>query len=641
VTASFGVTVGIFVLALALSAALVVPVRALALRLGAVHRPGGRRIHEVPTPGMGGIAIVTSLLLILALAVAVTAALDLIPGESAVVLATALVLLLALGAADDLWGVPAWAKLAVEAVVVTGAVLLLLGIPRVDFGLVAVPAWLWPLSLAFTVFWVLTVTNAYNMIDGLDGLAGGVGAIAAASLAVVAHLNGAPLTTLALLAVTGALVGFLVHNRPPARIFMGDCGTLCVGFLLGLLGVLAARGEAGWAFLPVGIALGIPLADVSLAVVRRALRALAMVRGEDELRERFRLELTRPPGLFEADGGHLHHRLLHLGFSYRAAVGLLFLGAGLLGAAAVVATLFPAAAPWIALAAVAGVGFIAVSYLYSELKVFHRGLLLPLFDLPFVRSRRVHALFDFGAAAGAWLVVSALLSPAEGGPGAGEVVRNAAVAGAAMVALLRLGAVYRGAFRHVGIWQGSRMAAWSLAVGLGTAVLVQATLGSSPHPPAFVLLFAFLAATPLVAARMSFRVLDAFYQRRRRRGRKVLIYGAGRSGRMALCKILQDPGVELVPVGFIDDDPDLEGLSAEGYPVLGGVGALDEILAMVGADEVIVATGRLCSEKRTRLQEACSRWDVAVRRWLTVLQQGSETVELELVPSSGSRAVGS
>ena len=631
----------IFVSGVALSAGLVIPVRYLALRLDAVDHPGGRRVHSCPTPRLGGVAIVMALLVLFAVALAAFVLTDMVAEwiERAMALAGAAAIMVTLGAVDDVRGLPARLKLGVQVAVVVGVTLFVIGIPQVDFGVWTVPQGLWIVSLAFTVFWVLTVTNAYNMIDGLDGLAGGVGAVAALALAVVAYLNGTPLTGLALVALAGALVGFLIHNRNPASIFMGDAGTLSVGLLLGVLGVLAAGGAEGWAFLPVGIALGIPLADVTLAVVRRLFRALAVVRGEDEPRERFRLEICEAPGIFDPDRGHVHHRLMSLGLSPVATVRLMH-GAGLLlGAGAVWATLQPAVAPWITLGAIGAVVFLAMNYLYRELHVLQRGLLLPLFDLPVVKSRGAHAAYDFGVVTVAWCVVSLMLPHPAGAGSLAEVVGGGVLAGLLTVLLLRMGRVYRGSFRHVGVWQASRMAVLTVGVVLATGVVLQVFLSTTTHTAAFVVLLALLTAVPLVGARISFRVLDAFYQRRARDGRKVLIYGAGRCGVMALTAILQREDSHRVPVGFIDDAAELQGRSVNGYPILGGVAALGEILDSTGALEVIVATERLASENRHQLENTCASRAVAVRRWNANLDEEYQVPAFHLAPPSAPAEV--
>ncbi len=614
-----------FGLALVLTAVLVIPVRRLAIRLGAVDEPGGRRVHDRPTPRMGGAAIFFSLAVVIPVAAGVGG--DMGTGLAAFTYPTILLglagLLMAMGAMDDVLGLSAWVKLAVQAVVVLIGLALLVGVTPVDFGFWRTPGWLGPLAFLFAFVWVLTITNAYNLVDGLDGLAAGIGAIAATSLAVVAWLNGADLALLALITLVGALLGFLVHNRPPARVFMGDAGTLPVGFLLGILAILATSAQGGgWSFIAAGLALGIPLTDVTLSVFRRGLKALALVRSADDLRERFRLERRGEFGVMSPDRNHLHHRLVALGLSREAAVAVLHIVGLVLAGAAVVATLEPAIAPWLALLAIAGVVFVSVSYLYGELDILRRGLLLPLFDLELTRNRKIHALYDLVAVVVAWGATTILLGDASGRAEWTAVAVTGLVVGALMVGLLRLLRVYRGAYRYIGVWQASRMVAVTFALGLLLGIAGQAWETTTPFPAAFAVLFAFLLTLPLVGARVSFRILDAFYQRRAGGGRPVFIYGAGRSGMMALYKILQDPEVKLEPVGFIDDNEGLRGLMVDGYPVVGQLDELEDLLETHGVFEVILATRRLPPERKERLLRLSREHGFPVREWVVRIDEG-------------------
>jgi UDP-GlcNAc:undecaprenyl-phosphate GlcNAc-1-phosphate transferase len=160
-------------------------------------------------------------------------------------------------------------------------------------------------ALPVTVFWIVGVTNAINLIDGLDGLAGGVVVFAAITNLVVAHVTGAVFVAVTMLAVLGSVVGFLVFNFNPARVFMGDSGSYFLGFLLGTMSLAGAAQKASTTvslLVPV-LALGLPIVDTSFAMVRRFLERRS---------------------LFSADRGHIHHRLLDMGLTHRRAVLTLY-----------------------------------------------------------------------------------------------------------------------------------------------------------------------------------------------------------------------------------------------------------------------------------------------------------------------------
>lgn len=274
-------------------------VRAAARRWGYVDAPSAARWHDRPVALMGGIAIAAALVGTLG----VTGTAPALPGL--VWIGAGLVF--GVGLFDDLWAVQPTAKLLVQmaaagCVLATGQELWPAG-----------PAWA---SAPLTFLWVIGITNAFNLIDGLDGLAAGLAAIAAAGLGILAGMGSDPASAGVAAAVAGAAAGFLVFNAPPARLFMGDCGSLVLGYLLAVLALAVPSGGTLTAFLAPALMLAVPLADTALVTVTR-------------------LRDQRP--LAEGGTDHLHHRLALLWRSEpRAVLGLhaAGLGAALLGLAA-------------------------------------------------------------------------------------------------------------------------------------------------------------------------------------------------------------------------------------------------------------------------------------------------------------------
>lgn len=165
---------------------------------------------------------------------------------------------------------------------------------------VAVPLWImWPVS----IIWIVGVTNAMNLIDGLDGLSAGVGAIIAGTLTIICWQAGQWVGVVIGLALFGALIGYLPFNFPPARIFLGDTGSLLIGFALSVLALEGYRKTALLAFIVPLLALAVPLLDTALSILRR---------------------LRSGKGVFSADRLHMHHRLLHREGSHRSAVLMLY-----------------------------------------------------------------------------------------------------------------------------------------------------------------------------------------------------------------------------------------------------------------------------------------------------------------------------
>lgn len=293
-------------------------VRRQAFRWGAVDRPNARKVHKGVMPRLGGLAVYAGF---------VTAVLVTIqPTRSLYGLLLGMTLIMLLGALDDIRGLSPRVKLAGQ--VAAALVLLPLGV-QVYFvtnpfnGHIVDLGWL---GIPITIFWVVAVTNAVNLIDGLDGLAGGVSCIAALTMAVVGwtqwQVFGAAgqreIIMLALM-LAAALLGFLRYNFHPAKIFLGDSGSMLLGYTLAVMAIMGlTKSVTAVSVLVPLVILGIPLLDTFFAVLRRYHR-------------------HRP--IFQPDKEHLHHQLLALGLSHRQAVLVIYGISALLGASAVVLNL--------------------------------------------------------------------------------------------------------------------------------------------------------------------------------------------------------------------------------------------------------------------------------------------------------------
>ena len=270
-------------------------------RFGFLDHPDGvRKKHATPVPRVGGIAIVLAYISTFAIAF-------ILPFSYTFVLRRALPSILQLamvasvvfltGVLDDLVGLSAWQKLI--GLGGAGALAYFAGI-RVDIHLLhGLPAWPW-LGFVVTVLWLVGCTNAFNLIDGMDGLASGVGLVATLAMLIAAVTQGNMPLALATMPLAGCLLGFLRYNFNPASVFLGDSGSLLIGFLLGCYGALWSEKSVTLVALTVPLlAFSIPLMDVVLSVTRRYLR-------------------NKP--IFAPDRGHIHHKLLDRGFSPKAAV---------------------------------------------------------------------------------------------------------------------------------------------------------------------------------------------------------------------------------------------------------------------------------------------------------------------------------
>jgi len=278
------------------------PVRALALRFDIVDRPEKRKMHQIPIPLMGGLAIAASFFIVIVTAVVLRP--DLLANSSGAFLGLTAggSIILALGVYDDTRGLGAPVKFAVQ--VLAAVVVIALGGGVRAFTNPLGSSWeLGWLGIPIGIFWIVGVTNAVNLIDGLDGLAVGIGGIAALGLFAVAVQENVVVAG-AMLALAGACLGFLRHNFYPARIFLGDTGSMFIGFTLAVVGIHGSlkATTATVLFLPI-IVLGVPLFDTLFAIMRRA---------------------KRRANPFKADREHIHHRLVRIGLHHRNVVLVLY-----------------------------------------------------------------------------------------------------------------------------------------------------------------------------------------------------------------------------------------------------------------------------------------------------------------------------
>jgi UDP-GlcNAc:undecaprenyl-phosphate GlcNAc-1-phosphate transferase len=305
-------------------------VRRMVVRLGAVYQPNDRTVHAVPTPTMGGLAMYAGFIVAMGIAFVLPFFAEVRRGSpiplAAIVTCT---LMVGLGAIDDRRGISALAKFTAQVfiagvLVLMGAALAFFWIP--GLGVVVLDS---DVAVLLTILWVVAVANAVNLVDGLDGLAAGMIAIAAGSfflymIRTEGQFGDASAAAMLSAITVGICLGFLPWNFYPAKIFMGDSGSLLLGMLLSIATISGigrnpfppSAGDiaaiTGAVLVPL-LVLFIPFLDVVLAIVRRTWRG---------------------QGIGHADKEHIHHRLMDIGHSHRRAVLLMYLWSGLISASA-------------------------------------------------------------------------------------------------------------------------------------------------------------------------------------------------------------------------------------------------------------------------------------------------------------------
>jgi UDP-GlcNAc:undecaprenyl-phosphate GlcNAc-1-phosphate transferase len=534
--------------------------RRLSLRTGLVASPRKDRWHKTPTPKMGGLAIfggyLAGVLVGYAAGGGIRWELILAPG-----------LVFALGLLDDYRQLAPTTKLLGQ--ILAASLVVFFGY-TIDFFEWSI------LNVILTFVWVVGITNAINLLDNMDGLAAGISLIAAILLSLLFIDGGNPTLLIASLALAGSVAAFLIFNFPPASIFMGDSGSLFLGYTLAAIAIARApRASNVFAVLGVPVLIFLlPIIDTLLVTITRLLRGQSPAQGGSD---------------------HTSHRLVAFGLSERGAVLALYAIAILAGIAGTVLETLDYGLSLVLVPMLLVSLALAAAYL-GRLKVVSAepapkgAISRVIVELTF-RRRILEIFLDFILISVAYYmafwVSSGFSLDAET---LDFVFRTLPVAFAGIYLSYFLFGVYRGVWRYAGVDELFRYLLAVLGGSASVAVILNILFPDVEIAPGVFVLFGVFLLSGLVASRFSFLVLDRVYGRQASKGQEssVLIFGAGDTGEMALRWILMNPGVGYRPVGFIDDDPFKRGRRIQGVYVLGGVGDLEKILNDRQVDGIIL-----------------------------------------------------
>ena len=582
-----------------------------ARRFGWVAYPQEDRWHSSPVALMGGIAIFGAT----AVAMLASGALDVYSWP--VWLAGTLVF--GAGLADDLYDIRPEAKLVVQ--VLATVLLLYAGLAFWRGG----PFWV---SVPLTFLWVIGITNALNLIDGMDGLAGGLSAIAAAVLGLIAFTLGHLEIALLATAVAGAASGFLVFNFKPARIFMGDCGSMFLGFVLATL-AMTVQGKGGpvaATLVPI-VVLAVPIFDTTFVTVTRILNGVPVTQGGTD---------------------HTMHRLVLLGLSERRTVLLLYAVSAVFGLSTL--AIYEATAPlFYALILLLLVGTVSFGLYLASAQPTHSKRPKRVF------SQKVGAVMQALFGGFTWksflgivadlLIVAATFIAAHhlrfGATPSGEVYDVMLTALPAVIglkiAVFYASNLYQGIWRHAGTPELIRLvSASTLASGITCAGLLL-TFGTDRVALTVVFLDWMLSTGAIGALRFGFRGLRQYFAAHRENGPRVFIYGSGPNAVLALRYFRQQgTGVACTVVGFLSDDLDRIGFHAQGLDVVGTLDDLAEQCERYDVDEVIIAAEDISPERSDVIQRRCLAHGITCRSFSLSLQPAPGSDDTSASTGDGS-----
>lgn len=594
-------------------------VRSAAIRWGALDIPDPRKIHRRPIPQLGGIALFLAFHMTFLLASQFEFFAfppHFLKQIHYLYFFIASGLVFAMGAADDFWKLPPGPKVLLQSI--GGFIIcftpfrieeISLPFGTLNLGFLAFPA---------TILWVVAITNALNLLDGLDGLAAGISFIVSLSLFAIGLLNENMGSAILTVILGGTTLGFLRYNFHPASIFLGNSGAYFLGFMLSILSLQThAKNTTAVVILIPLLLLGLPLLDTFLSVLRRLLKSLRFVEVNGAHKDRKIIPLDKW-SLFRADREHIHHRLLQLGFTHSRAVIFLYGISLILGITAFSSVYFTDLNQALLLFAIGVSSYIGIKKLhYSDMQVLRNGTLLPIFSAPWVSRRIVKTFLDVGAIAFAYYF--SLYLRYEGqieGTARQYFLDTFPIVIAVQITVFPLTGLYQGTWQFQSVIDLVKVAKTAFLACFSAAICLYVIPGPGGWNWTLWVIDYHLLFFLILALRSSFPILEFFYEANQARKKKILIYGIGQSGLHALKEFIQNPRLNLSPVGFIDE----EGLPNEtvaDYPLLGSIGSLEKILQENDIQEVIVAQNDIPPERLSLLADICRSHAVSLRRFQT------------------------
>ena len=571
-------------------------VRGFARRRGIVAAPKADRWHKKPTAMLGGLAIFLTTLLMYGLFVPKTTG-------SLVILAGSSILFL-VGLVDDIRNIKPYQKLIGQIIGVSLVIGFGLVLPWTDSEI---------FNIAITAFWLIGITNAINLLDNMDGLATGISAIAAFSLAV-GFRSGGQSADLALVAVfIGALLGFLIYNFNPASIFMGDCGSMFVGFFLAssvLLTQVGGRSRSVVSVLAVPVLiLFVPIFDTTFVTLLRKLWGRKASQGGRD---------------------HTSHRLVALGLTERNAVLMLY-GLALLAG---IISIFIRELPTTQSLAIIGFFVVALTitgvYL-AKVKVYAEqeeelalddraafGFLLNLSHKRRVFEVILDAVLITLAYYASYILIFGSFEASENW---GLFLKSLPILIVLNLFSFLVVGVYRGIWRYTGI-QDFVTFLKGVVLGSVLSVLALLLIYRFYHFSRTVFVVnAMLLFMAIAGSRIAFRLFRQLMPMPfSSEGRKVLIYGAGDGGEMILRELKNNPDWNYQPIGFVDDDPLKKDKVIHGLKVFGGNGSLETICRKNDVQEILISFRTVSPERLNEVRKVCQQSNVSLKRALLKIE---------------------
>lgn len=471
------------------------------------------------------------------------------------------------------------------------------------------------INIPLTIFWIVGAVNAFNLLDNMDGLCAGVASITALILCIHSIMNNNMQLAVMALILLGATVGFLRYNFNPAKIFMGDCGSMFLGYTLAAISLFGTSKEKSGLLITMAIpvlVLAVPIFDTIFVTIARTLS-------------------NRP--ISQGGRDHTSHRLVTLGLSERNAVLLLYAISAVCGMGALLYTKLNFIHMSILLMLLFVGLFVFGIFLGTEVKVYSISEINNLKDKKklngriifngFVYNKRriVEVILDFIIISTSYIAAFALRFE-------GDlfylniplILASLPIVVIIKLLMFYLFGLYRGVWRYIGLYDA-------------TAIFKATALGSILSVVAFVFLFRFqqysrtvfvidwlITFISISGVRILFRSYKEFFANVRLGGKRILIFGAGDAGELTLREVRQNRGLGYKPVGFVDDDEDKLDRIIHGIRVLGAGKDLEKLIDKHKVDEILVAISNSNKKKMAEINGICNKANIPLREVSKIIQ---------------------
>lgn len=583
-----------FAAAFALALILTPLVRRLALATGQIAVPKDNRWHRKKTALLGGISIFASMLTVWILAAGFA---DWsVYGYAYLPIVLCFVAIFTLGLADDVFDMDPQHKLAGQIIITSILVFFGFRLGWTDSKTA---------NLFLTIIWIVGITNAFNLLDNMDGLSAGIAFIAGAFLFLNLYINPDPAVLagpvlLMCSAYLGAVLGFLVYNFNPASIFMGDAGSLFIGFVLACLTVIGSppQVKGGTSFHLLSV-IAIPILILFIPILDTGFVSL--------MRKLFHRSIS------EGGRDHSSHRMVAIGFSEKKAVLVLYAFSVISGLIALAINHVSMGTSLVII--VFYLLFVVFFWVYlARVKVYPEGsvlsdessgVLTPILIEITYRRRLFEVLLDLVLISVAYYTAYLLRFEGVLGENFSFFLRSLPIMIACQILSFYVMGVYRGVWESTGV---NDLIGYMKAITAGSVMPMLILLfiyRFQSFSRAVFVIYWVLMLIMVSMSRLSFRLLDEGIKKGNRKGTPTLIYGAGVGGQMAVREIETNTDLGLLLVGFIDDNSRLHNRKIKGYTVLGGQEDLAKIIEKHNIRKIIVSFREKGTEKRREIKALC------------------------------------